>query len=78
MVRRARRFSRAQRSRQSAEPLGEQPGYAPATVATEIAALLVAADLAERGIQHNRGSVSAEDRRCMERQHRAMVVRAEH
>ncbi len=53
----------------------EQPGYAPFTVATEIAALLVAADLADASVEHDRGRVSAGDRRRMERQHRAMAVR---
>ena len=53
----------------------EQPGYAPFTVATEIAALLVAADLADAASNTIAADVSARDRRRLERQHRAMAVR---
>ena len=56
----------------------EQPGYAPFTVATEIAALLVAADLADAASNTIAARVSAGDRRRMERQHRPMAVRAGH
>jgi glucoamylase len=48
------------------------PGYSPFTLAAEIAALLAAADLAERVDEGGSGRVLTRDRRCLELQHRAL------
>ena len=56
----------------------EDPGYSPFTLAVEIAALLAAADLADRNGERRRGRLPARDGRRLERQHRALDLRDRH
>ena len=74
MVRRAAAFLARNGPVSPQDRWEEEPGYAPFTVATEIAALLVAADLADAASNTDGRRVSAGDSRRMERQHRAMAV----
>ena len=50
-------------------------GFTPFTLAAMIAALLVAAELAERAGRYGRRRVPAGDGRCLERRHRALDLR---
>ena len=73
MVRRAAAFLACNGPVSPQDRWEEQPGYSPFTIATEIAALLVAADLA-RGIEQDGRRLSARDRGCLECEHRTLAV----
>ena len=74
MVRRAAAFLARNGPVSPQDRWEEDPGYSPFTIAAEIAALLVAADLADAACKHDGRDVSARDGRRLERQHRTMAV----
>ena len=74
MVRRAAAFLARNGPVSPQDRWEEDPGYSPFTIAAEIAALLVAADLADAVGEHDGRDVSAGDGRRLERQHRTMAV----
>ena len=56
----------------------EDAGYSPFTLAVEIAALLAAADIADRAGEADAGCLFARHRRCVERADRALDLRDRH
>ena len=74
MVRRAAAFLARNGPVSPQDRWEEEPGYSPFTIATEIAALLVAADLADAAANNDGSRLSARDGRRLECQHRTMAV----
>ena len=74
MVRRAAAFLARNGPVSPQDRWEEEPGYSPFTIATEIAALLVAADLADDGIKQDGSRLFARNSRRLECQHRTMAV----